>query len=131
MICCEKETRKENERVNRVGCVCLCVCVCFFFPVMATASAISSSTFAGQPLIKSHSELFSRKVGILGTQVIFFWVQSTENKVGGASLGAAKGLDSCLIRICISECLFAVVFSVPIFVSCSRKNATERFHLPL
>ncbi len=25
VICCEKETRKEKERVNRVGCVCVCV----------------------------------------------------------------------------------------------------------
>ncbi len=84
MICCEKETRKEKERVNLVGCVCVS------FPVMATASAISSSTFAGQAVIKSHSELFSRKVGILGTQVIFFWVQSAENEVGGASLGRRR-----------------------------------------
>jgi hypothetical protein len=63
---CGKYVREEEE--NRKGIEGKCVWQFFIVKIMATASAISSSTFAGQQVLKPQSEL-SRKVGNVEARV--------------------------------------------------------------
>jgi light-harvesting complex II chlorophyll a/b binding protein 2 len=63
---CGKYVREEAE--NRKGIAGKCVWQFFSIKIMATASAISSSTFAGQQVLKPQSEL-SRKVGNVEARV--------------------------------------------------------------
>jgi len=63
---CGKYVREEE--VNRKGIEGKCVWQFVSIKIMATASAISSSTFAGQQVLKPQSEL-SRKVGNVEARV--------------------------------------------------------------
>jgi len=63
---CGKYVREEEE--NRKGIEGKCVRQFVSIKIMATASAISSSTFAGQQVLKPQSEL-SRKVGNVEARV--------------------------------------------------------------
>jgi hypothetical protein len=63
---CGKYVREEEE--NRKGIAGKCVWQFVSIKIMATASAISSSTFAGQQVLKPQSEL-SRKVGNVEARV--------------------------------------------------------------